>query len=329
MTPVGANVELTSRDSAMEDTQHPAVQGEAHISGDSIEDQSLSTTPSASSPASAAAIEFLNRMGLINKMAAVRVLNGEMRQEHPQLDELYNLVEGSPDITKRFLKFANSPWFNSRIEIDSPTMAFSRFGTAGFYRLVVATYLQDSIGELSTKFRIWPHLEWTARAGEMMAQQLAPKYIYEIFGAAILHDAVVAPMQRELQDYLYFLECALGIDPVVTGLETNCHGFDHAQAAAELASALDFDACVVEAIRAHHNESMSAVAEADARTVLSLLHATKRALAIARAQRKTAFESAAEKTLLREMADALGCSTGRIVNAISDVVDSLHLPAAA
>ena len=327
MTPLGANLDLTSRKSVADDAQNVAVEGEAHASSDSIEDQSLATTPSPQAPS--AAIEFLNRMGLVNKMAPVRALNAEMRQEHPQLDELYNQIEASPDITKRFLKFANSSWFNSRIQVDSPMMAFSRFGTAGFFRLVVATYLQDSIGELSTKFRIWPHLEWSARAGEMIAQQLAPKYIYEIFGASILHDAVVPPMQRELQDYLYFLECALGIDPVVTGLETNCHGFDHAQAAAEFASALDFDPCVVEAIRAHHNESMSSVPEGDSRIVASLLHATKRALAIARAQRKTAFESPAEKNLLREMADALGCSTGRIVNAISDVVESLHLPAAA
>jgi HD-like signal output (HDOD) protein len=162
----------------------------------------------------------------------------------------------------------------------------------------------------------------------MMAQQLAPKYLDEIFVAGLLHDSIVAPMDRELQDYLYFLECALGTDPVVTGLEFSCHNFDHAQAAAELARALDFEEPVIEAIAGHHNESMSSVSSADARAVLGLLLATKRALSVSRGQKKNAFESATEKALLREIATALNVSSGRVVSAIADIGENLHLPAA-
>jgi HD-like signal output (HDOD) protein len=241
---------------------------------------------------------------------------------------LYNIIEASSDLTKRFLKFANSPWFNSRVQVDSPIMAFSRFGTEGFYRLALATFVQDSIGELTTKFRIWPHLEWGGRAAEMVAQQLAPNYTDEVFVAGMLHDALVAPMERELPDYLYFLECALNIDPVVTNLEKSCHEFNHAEAAAELAKALEFEPAVIEAIRVHHQETMSEVAEGAPRVIAALLSITKRALSIARSQRKLPFETASEKALLREIAAALGCSTGRVINVISDVVENLHLPTA-
>jgi HD-like signal output (HDOD) protein len=305
-----ANPDLNSSQSALvEDAQTPAAQ-------------------SALEKSSEAAVQFLNRIGLIEKMAPLRLLNQEMRQEHPQMDELYRIVEATPEITKRFLKIANSPWFNSRLQIDSPMMAFSRFGTEGFYRLVVATYLQDGIGELTTKFRIWPHLEWTARAAEMVAEQLAPSHQHLVFGAAILHDAVIPPMERELQDYLYFLECALAVDPVVTNLETNCHQFNHAQAAAELAGALDFEPAIVEALRAHHSETISSITDRDARIILGVLLTTKRALSVARSQRKTSFETPAEKILLREIADAFDCSTGLVINVIAEVVDNLHLPAA-
>jgi putative nucleotidyltransferase with HDIG domain len=242
------------------------------------------------------------------------------------MDELYKVIEANPDLTKRFLKFANSPWFNSRVPVDSPVMAFSRFGTEGFYRLILATFIQDGIGELSTKFRIWPHLEWTARAAEMVARELGPKFTDKVFAAAILHDAVVPPMERELQDYLYFLECALSIDPVVTGLESSCHGFDHAQAAAELARALSFDESVIHAVATHHHDTMATVPAGDARAVAGLLFTTKRALAIARGQKKNPFETMNEKTLLREIANALSVSTGRVVNVITDAVDALHLP---
>ena len=64
------------------------------------------------------------------------------------------------------------------------------------------------------------------------------------------------------------------------------------------------------------------------RVIAALLSITKRALSIARSQRKLPFETASEKALLREIAAALGCSTGRVINVISDVVENLHLPTA-
>jgi HD-like signal output (HDOD) protein len=330
MTPATENVDLTPVSSvSVEEQQTPAVQPETPVI-DSLAaaiDQAERTEEIAKQNPASPARAFLDHTGLIQKLAPIRELNQQMRLEHPQMDNLYRVVEESPELLKRFLKFANSSWFNSRIQVDSPLMAFTRFGTAGFYRLMLTTFVQESIGELSTKFRIWPHLEWSARAGEMVAQQLSSKYVDKTFAAALLHDAVVAPMERELQDYLYFLECALNVDPVVTGLEHSCHEFNHAEAAAELARALEFDEPIIDAIAGHHNESMSAVPAGDSRVVLGLLLTTKRVLSIAHGQRKNAFDSATEKALLREIAAALNVSSGRVVNTITDVVDLLHLPA--
>jgi HD-like signal output (HDOD) protein len=314
MTPVADNLSTTLEGAAAERTRAPLPEPEAEAAADA-------RPPSP-------AREFLNRLGLLERLSPVGEVNREIRVEHPQFDNLYRTIEGSPDLLKRFLKFANSSWFNSRIQVDSPLMAFQRFGTEGFYRLIVATFLQENIGELSTKFKIWPHLEWSARAGEMVAQQLAPKYSDEVFTAGLLHDCMIAPMERELQDYLYFLECALNVDPVVTGLENSCHGFDHAQAAAELARALSFKESVIDAIAGHHHESLTGLPAGESRTVLGLLLCTKRALSVAHGQKKNAFETLAEKSLLREVATALNVSSGRIVNAIADVADMLHSPAA-
>ncbi|HUS34404.1 MAG TPA: HDOD domain-containing protein [Verrucomicrobiae bacterium] len=315
MTPVAANLSTPREATAADPTPVSA----AEI------DSEASTETKTATPAR----EFLDRLGMIDRMLPIAEVNQEIRLEHPNFENLYRGIEASPDLLKRFLKFANSSWFNSRIQVDSPLMAFSRFGTEGFYRLVLATFLQENVGELSTKFKIWPHLEWSGRAGEMVAQQLAPNYSDETFAAGLFHDAMIAPMERELQDYQYFLECALQVDPVVTGLENSCHGFDHTQAAAELARSLNFDQSVVDAIAAHHHESLSTVPAGDSRTVLSLLLCTKRALSVSRGQKKNAFETATEKALLREIAAALNVSSGRVVNAIADVVDLLHVPATA
>src|SRR5258705_9290184 len=140
MTPFAANLDLTPRSAPpAEDMQLTAVQSKTEVSSDS-----------ASAPAErsdegqpTAARLFLDRLGLIEKMGPIRELNQEIRLEHPQMDNLYQEVESRPELLKRFLKFANSSWFNSRVQVDSPVMAFSRFGTAGFYRLTLATFLQD------------------------------------------------------------------------------------------------------------------------------------------------------------------------------------------
>ncbi len=276
-------------------------------------------------PEQSPAQEFLTKAGLFEKLGPLRLLNDEMRQPHPHLEDLFPLIEASPDLLKRFLKFANGGWFNTRVQVDSPYMAYTRFGTAGFYKITLASTLSEAIGELTTRFRIWPHLESVARTGEMMAQQLAPQFSDDLFAIGLVHDAAVPPMQRELEDYLYFLECALGTDPLVTGLENRCHAFDHAEAAGALAKALAFEDHIVHAVAAHHQESMSSVPVGDSRVVLGLLLSAKRTLRMKRTDKKHPFETATEKALLTDIAAALGVSTGRVLHAIGESVEILKV----
>jgi HD-like signal output (HDOD) protein len=317
MTPVAANPEPQIADIALETGSRTAV---------AQEDAPIPAPSEADARPPTPARLFLDKLGLVEKLTPLRELNRQMSLEHPQFDqELFNAIDENPSVAKRFLKLANGSWFNSRIQVDSTYMAFTRFGIDGFFRLMIGAFIGESIGELSTRFKIWPHLETVARTGETLAQKLAPNLADEIFVAGLLHDAVVPPMQRELQDYLYFVECALGVDPIVTGLESRCHDFDHAIAAGELTSALGFDPAIVEVISAHHNESMSAVSTGNARAILGLLLTTKRALSLSRGNKKNAFETATEKSLLREIGVALNVSTGRIIHAVSDVVESLKV----
>jgi len=317
MTAVPANVEEPSKP---DDATHSAPQAEVAIE--------LEAAPPASEPdhlAPSPASEFLAKVGLQSKMQTVQALNAQMALEHPHIEELFPTIEGDPALLKRFLQFANGGWFNTRIQIDSPYMAYTRFGTQGFYRIALAAFVSEGIGELTTRFRIWPHLQSVARTGEMLARQLAPKFVDDVFAVGLMHDAVAPAMQRELQDYLYFLECALNIDPLVTSLESECHGFNHAQAAAELAAALHFPAHVIEAIARHHADDIADVPAGDAKTTLALLLVTKRAIWVQRTGRRSAFETTTEKALLAEIASALNVSTARIQQAVMDLVDLLSL----
>lgn len=269
------------------------------------------------------AAEFLARAGLVAKLEPLKTLNKEFQTDHPHFDDLFKIIEADPVLLKRFLKFANGGWYNSRIQVDSPYMTFTRFGTEGFYKIALASFLSHGIGELQSRFKLWPHLETVARVGERVAAQLAPKSAEDIFSAGLLHDAVVAPMERELTDYLYFLECAMNMDPLVTNLENNCHNFDHAEAAGELAKELAFAPRVVEAVANHHKETLAVVTKPESKTVLSLLLITKRILWLLRTEKRKAFETVNEKALLTEIAAALDASTGRVQSTISDILEDL------
>lgn len=269
--------------------------------------------------------EFLARTALIEKLAPIKPLNEQFQSDNPQFQELFPVIEADAELLRRFLKFSNCGWFNSRIKVDSPYMAYTRYGTEGFYKVTLAAVLAQGIGEIGTRYKIWPHLEGVARVGETLATILAPKYREDIFAAGLIHDCVVPSMERELTDYLYFLECAMDLDPFVTRLENSAHNFDHAQAAGEIATALNFKPHVVDAVTQHHSLSLTTVPEGRSRALLALLLLTKRIQMLRRTEKRTCFETASDKKLLEEISHILASSPNRIQLTVMNVVDDLRV----
>jgi HD-like signal output (HDOD) protein len=280
----------------------------------------IETPPAAPTPASEA---FLKSIGLIDQLQPLYQLNQEYKSGNPQFQELFNLIEADEQLLKSFRKFANKGWFNTSVQIETPYMAFTRFGTEGFYKIALATFVANGIGELNTRFKIWPHLENTARLTERLATQLAPDLAEDAFVTGILHDSLVAPMDRNIPDYLYFLECALNLDPHVTLFENETHKLDHATVAADLAGALSFENHIVEAVRHHHSLTPSVIPDEKARPLLGLLHIVKRAQILSRLQFKVKFETTAGQKFIREIVTVLDLPPGRVLNIITGLVEQL------
>src|SRR5947209_2668998 len=119
MMPAAPNLDLTPR--ATEPVDAESAPAAAPAEELSIEAQMAKAfeTPAPSSESTdgrpvSPAREFLNRIGLIERSAPIGELNREIKLEAPLLDSLYQAVEGDPETMKRFLKFANGAWFNSR-----------------------------------------------------------------------------------------------------------------------------------------------------------------------------------------------------------------------
>src|SRR5436305_1662210 len=114
MTTAPANVEVTPESAEPAEAPQPTMaeaEPQATIPSSPAAAESPQPTDTSITPARV----FLDRIGLIEKIAPIRDLNREIKLEHPQLDSLYSFIENDPEINKRFLKFANAAWFNSRI----------------------------------------------------------------------------------------------------------------------------------------------------------------------------------------------------------------------
>src|ERR1044071_917759 len=99
MTQAAENVDSSPGSSVpVEEPQTPAVQPETPVI-DSLAaaiDQAERTEEIAKQNPASPARAFLDRIGLIQKLAPIRELNQQMRLEHPQMENLYRVVEESP-----------------------------------------------------------------------------------------------------------------------------------------------------------------------------------------------------------------------------------------
>lgn len=272
-----------------------------------------------------AARAFIEKTGMLDALSAVRVLNEQMREVQPGMEEMIAAVEGHEIAYRRFIRLANGPWFNSRIQVESAYEGFNRFGTAGYYKIAVAACLVSGIGDFANRIKIWPHLEAVARTAENIGHELAPEVADEAFCAAILHDALMPAMSKELRDYMYFIECALETDPMVAGMERQDYQFDHAEAAALLGRELLFPETVLEAVRCHHHESISAISDPRTAKVLSVLMIAERVCSIRRVTANDIFNNPPEQTLLNEIASTLGVPTAKIMRAAAENLKRLRL----
>lgn len=268
---------------------------------------------------------FIEKFRFVEAMQSVRTLNEQMRETHPGMDEMLAAVESSEIAHRRFIRLANGTWFNSRVDVESAYEAFNRFGTAGFYRIAVAACVVTGIGDFASRAKIWPHLETVARTAELVALELAPDLADEAFCAAVLHDAMVPAMSKDLPEYIYLVECAIETDPIVTGMERESYGFDHADAAALLARELGFSEQIVEVVRGHHNESISNISDARCARLMAVLMIAERICSIRRVTANDIFNNPPEQALLGEISTALGVPVERIMRVAAENLKRLRL----
>lgn len=268
---------------------------------------------------------FVAKTGFVAAMESLRTLNEEMKLEHPGMDVLLGVIENSEIAHRRFIRLCNGTWFNSTVQVESAYEAYNRFGTAGFYKIAAAACLVTGIGELPGRSKIWPHLEAVARTAENVALELAPDLADEAFCAGVLHDAMVPAMSKESPDYIYFIECAIETDPVVAGMERDSYQFDHAEAAAALAQELGFSGAVVEAVRVHHHESISAIEDPKQKRLVSLLMIAERICSIRRVKADDIFNNPPEQALLNEISAALEAPVAKIIRTAAENLKKLRL----
>ena len=222
------------------------------------------------------ASEFLSRSGLVESLSLVQTLNVEIRKMTPDQAVLRGCFEENPLLRARLLSVANGPWFQQTKLMESPMAVFLQLGLIGFYKAALTALFALALGEDRDRTKAWPHLQLVARAGELVAQRLAPDCVDDLFMLGLLHDAAIPSLARDLPDYAYFIQQALDVDSFVIGLEEQQYGFNHAEVGALLAQALKFPGSLLEPLRSHHQESLSSIRDPQDGRLLALLALTER-----------------------------------------------------
>lgn len=209
-------------------------------------------------PQQAVAVEaFLKASGLLTRTSIIRDVLALKMQEEPSFEDLIDKVDADKPLAQRLIHVANSAWFASTVKIDSCASAFTRCGSEEFCQIAIHSCARQALAEVSDS--IWPHLEFSAQFCQILAQQIDSDLETSAHWAGLFHDYAVPYMVKDLTDYSYLMQDAMGFTADAIGNEQECYGLDHAQVAAQIVKEWGFPSEVSEAISKHHAGEMFAI----------------------------------------------------------------------
>lgn len=201
--------------------------------------------------------ELTDKIRLLPAMPAIALdVIRSLQDSDLDVDALARRISQDQAIAARVLRVANSPFYGLQKQIGSIHDAIVVLGLSTVRSLVLAASMitrlpgGDAGGFSQSAF--WRHGLGTAAAAESLARvlQRPPELM---FIAGLLHDIGRLAMVSLYPDTFAALrEQAIREDRPLGLLETDCFGFDHAEAGASLTALWNFPPAIVDAIGRHH-----------------------------------------------------------------------------
>lgn len=165
-------------------------------------------------------------------------------------------IEADPGLMGQVLKFVNSSYFGFSREITSIQQALTLVGTRAItnfalWNAVFSVIPNPKFGPFDLK-RLWQDSLRRALLARRLGKALALPEAEDLFAGALLQDMAIPLLLKELPEhYQKLLERRATESRRLSGLEQECFGWDHAEAAAMLAERWKLPPSFVNLIRNH------------------------------------------------------------------------------
>ncbi len=174
-------------------------------------------------------------------------------------------IEADPGLMGQVLKFVNSSYFGFSREITSITQALTLVGTRAItnfalWNAVFSVIPNPKFGPFDLK-RLWQDSLRRALLARHLGRALDSREAEDLFAGALLQDMAIPLLLKELpEQYESLLSRRVLESRRLSGLEQELFGWDHADAAAMLASKWKLPERFVRLIR-HHTQLDELLAE--------------------------------------------------------------------
>ncbi|MGV3486354.1 MAG: HDOD domain-containing protein [Planctomycetaceae bacterium] len=165
-------------------------------------------------------------------------------------------IEADPGLMGQVLKFVNSSYFGFSREITSIQQALTLVGTRAItnfalWNAVFSVIPNPKFGPFDLK-RLWQDSLRRALLARRLGKVLSLPEAEDLFAGALLQDMAIPLLLKELpEQYQSLLERRAVESRRLSGLEQECFGWDHADAAAMLAERWKLPVGFVNLIRNH------------------------------------------------------------------------------
>lgn len=204
--------------------------------------------------------------------------------EHCDIQQLITVLKTDPGICSELLRMTNSALFGVTRKVSSLQQAVTLLGLSRVRTLVLGRYMVDRLDSSAGQFDslsfsyYWRRALASAVLATRFADHLAPKQREEAFIGGLLCDTgVVAMLQAIGKVYSQIVvDYAPQHGHDYVERERTALGLTHADVSAMVLEKWMLPPTVVEAVRRHHDNDLSTVADEDARTLAAILNAAGR-----------------------------------------------------
>lgn len=165
-------------------------------------------------------------------------------------------IEADPGLLSQVLKFVNSSYFGFSREIASVGQALTLVGVRtitnfALWSAVFSLVPNPKVGNFNLK-QLWQDSLRRGLFARLLGKNLGVANYEDLFAGALLQDMAIPVLLKELQNDYVELVCQSSAQGVrLSTLERERFGWDHAQAAAQLATNWRLPAAIVSLIESH------------------------------------------------------------------------------